>query len=693
MRTAGINQSINQVQEDLSALQYLYGKLWVLVRLHAFKVVLAGGVTAVVIATLDLTRPAEYTARALVRVGSTAVDDAVMQLRSQSTSVQAVLGRARGISAPPVILRAVKSEDLANLTYFQDPGPTLQDQLKAFAGIDTQSALTRARIAAYSSELRDLAMASGLSIEALRQINVAKRIEEGLIAAPAGTSNLVEVSFTAFDKDTAERITNAIVNAYFATETELEQRQLDEGVAQFTRQSDVLRVDLATLQSELLERRLTRASDGLRPERLRSSIARLTTEITAMDSAIRRDMASVNALASADTLSAFDIALTELGANSLRPLLDTAINEEGRLKAWNGDGVQNQSRAYQTLQVASQDFSRAKLLMIDDQRAILDELQAKLSANEAELSRIEGLMAEDAAFEADIRIMSDLLRQSEVRASALLSTSNLLDTKSTIVSVATAPFEPDARSKVMLLAKMLIAGGFVGGLVFLTALLRDHTYRFSFALEQDTDLPALFSLPRRFGNTSTSDRSISAFLKRLGIDKAAERPFCFILCSIGRPGERQLNRFSKTLERAATGRRCLVVECHTNKPPHGYSDVISGSEQTRHHLYFDPNATTTFEEKASAVARAASNSHDTVVFVLDQPTLLPPDCADLKFIDATVYVAEWGKTKRSHVRSLPEFSLMQGEGNTPQRAYALLLSVPKFICDFEQRFSRRALAQ
>lgn len=692
MRPSELNPAIGRLENDLSALQYLYTKLWLLMRLHGAKIVLFSGLAAATLLAFEIVKPPQYTASALVRVGSTAVDEAVLQLRSQSTNVQAVLGRARAISAPNVIRRAVEDDALSEIPQLLDPGAAPIDAMAALFGAERPGADQTNRIAENLAAIKADALERGMSIESAVEANVALVIEDGLRASPAGTSNLVEVSFTATDPLVAEHVVNAVVRAYFALETEIGQKQLERGVSLYGDQSDTLRAELSSLQRELQERRSARADDGLNPASLKSAIAVLTEEITQTETRIRRDEANLEALTSATSLTSTGIALDALGGQALRPLVEAAAARERRARLSGDAQPDDTSSEQRALDLAVAEFVAAKTAILEDSRQTIVDLRLDLNSSVAELSRMEGIMAEDAGLEADIRTTRDLLERAQSRAGALVSTSGLLDTQSTIVSAAVAPLTPDARSKVALLAKLIVLASFVGGLVFLLSLIRDRTYRFSGALAQDIAAPALRALPRRFVGAGLADRNMTAFLKRLGIDKTKDRPFCLLLCSVGKGKSKQIGAFSQTLETSNTGHRCLIVDCVGSERTEAGVECALSPEMTRTELRIDMNSPDDFKDKASMISRLASNTHDAVVFVLDTPQMLPADRTGLEFCDATVFVAEWGRTKRKDVRNLPDFPLLAEDDSAAGKHFALLLSVPRFIRDFETQFGQRHLA-
>ncbi|MEM9755038.1 MAG: hypothetical protein AAF914_03545 [Pseudomonadota bacterium] len=692
-----MTETLSRIREDAFALGYLYGKAWVLLRLNAGRLFLAFVIGAGLVALSAALQPPSYTARALVGVENTVVDEAVLQLRPGAVNVPAILTRVQAISSPAVIRRAIEDGGLAELSGLRDPGAGFAERFGfAFLGHDAEAAHA-ARLAAAEAALAEAAVALGQPIERVRSEDLVDRIADGLRVSPIGTSNMIEVSFTATDPDTAARVANAVVAAYFALEAERSSHQLAEGVALYETRSQALRATLETLRQELQDRRRDRALSGASPEGLRSVIGELTAEVGRVESMIRAEEERLEALTSATGLVAVALALDALDAEHLRPLVDAAISRDQRDRLAGRPAAPGMTPEHAVLDAAVAEFIAAKREIIETQRLHLARIVATLNDRLAELATIEATMAEDAGIEADIRVTSSLLENAQARADALYATSSLLGSRGIAMSDALPPLRPDGSSLAIFAVTAALAGIAAAGAVLILTLAMDGNYRFSAALEADTHLPALTSLPRRLRRHHTGfERKVYGLLRQLGLDHAVERPFCLMICSLGQVRARDMDRLSAAIARPKRRNRLLAVRCMERAGAHEDVSDILHPDQSEIVLPIIPGDAADFHEKARRIVHAASNTHDAVVFVLEHPDLVPPDGAARGLCDAFVFIAQWGRTRRRDVRALCEFTRAPADAAANANrspSLALLVSVPDFVRDFEVRYrAARAVA-
>ncbi|WP_306142844.1 hypothetical protein [Roseibium sp. MMSF_3412] len=699
--------AVSRLRSDSQALKLLVQKLVVHVRIHMAPIIVIAALVFVAVALVQKLQPPEYPAQALLRVGDTAVDEAVLKLRPGAQNVQAVLTQARAISAPAVILGAIRDADLSNDAQLIDPGPSLKDLVSIRLLGEDGTSIAQKRIDEQKAAIETQAAELGESRARVREQHILDQIQKKLRVAPYGTSSIVEVSYTSLDPQTAARVVNAVVASYFRQQAEAGQKKLDSAIALYDKRAIDLRERLQALRKSLEEKRGERASQGLSTEALKTVASSLIADIGRTETRVRKDRAALEELSTAEELAAISMALKDLDGAYLQNLVDLAVTQEQRASFTVSGTSATVSREREALDAAIQTFVAAKRRQLTAMERNVARAKINLNHTLSEISRVEAAIAEDALLEEDIRIAGELFESTTSRADELRATAALFGDQFSLVSAAEPVLDGESVGAASILLKSIASAVLAALALFALKMIFDGTYRFSKELEEDTkfrSLPALPANPDRPASLRGAlyNRLVASVLRLMDMPRSEERPSCLVICASGKVGGGLVQALGNSMADLQRGRGVTAVckpldrvDLRVSQPANDASTQDDVDDDATRELLFDPDDPEDFMSRARALIVNCSNTHDLVVFCFERPEDIPTALATENMCQAIVMLAEWGGTTRKSVRSVPELSLRglpdafapktRNDGKKPCSLYSMVVSAPDYICDFEKQ--------
>lgn len=638
-----------------------------------------------------------YQAKALVEVSGGSLDEVLASLRPTSIGLQAALTDAEAIQSPDVLRQVADQLQLANDRDFLDPGPGRLDAIFATIGRSDLVSSPEQRIAEVDAKLAEVAMTTGRSIDEVRDLTLVDKLAAGLSVAPAGQSNVVEISFLSRSPKLAAEVANAVASIYIAGQRERLQNRFHDARAWYADQIEGARKTILDLERERQGRTLDRTRDGISSEAAQAIIGTLTTEIAAVETEVVRERDRLATLTSAaesgDVLTL--TAAAELTGDdniiaSVRQIQEAfaadrpgvAADSQGRSLA---GGMEKLKRDVETY-VAG----RSKVLAYRE--AYLEKLRQQVNDQTTAVSELAVSESEDAVVETEAAVSRERLQTLTSRAAELASSAALASGQTELVSLATLPLAPSSRGLVYRLALAAVGAGFLAVATTLVISLLDGRIGDRARLAAETGLrpgPLLPALTRT-RTLNLARRQVTALVDEID-QMLGTRPVRLVSIYATEADPEALAAFAAFRDAFAErypARRVAMVRADSDETP---QEAAVRAAQ----LVDMPEAIVTGLGSARDAAMGAggrraglpldiggfSRSHDnalearrqdlTILCYAGMPAL-PAAAAAMKLSDAAVLLAPWRRLTVGDLRTMPELSAIGRAGN----AYASLYNAP-----------------
>lgn len=489
------------MDSDTQQIRKLVEELRVALRERLWLMLMVAAVVFLASATFVLVKPARYEATALIEIGGDPVGDApsAANLPAAVTS-QLVLGAARMIESTTTLKNAIDRGDLLEDAEFLDPGPGRLDYLLQRLGMADPAAARAERLAMVEDGVGARAAAFGIPEEEARRLLVLKRLADNISVTPAGQSNLVEIRYSAADRQVAAEVANLVADAFVERRRTQLQGRYERVQSIDQSELEQARTSILDLEKEIQRQRIDQARGGLTEDSVSEIIVSINAEIADVEREALREAERIAYLrsVSAGAEDHLVIAALDSGVESLEKQATTLNADRIALMPLLGrpslDGPQIQQqrarydRGVEALRQVVRDYAEARDGYVASRRIYLAKLREENDAQLRTLAGIKSASGEEAVLRAELDLGRTRYGAISGRVKDLGRSATLVAGQSEIAAAAIPPLDPAGQGKMI----ALITGGVAAGGAALAAglggMLLDRRLRSPAELSEQTGL-------------------------------------------------------------------------------------------------------------------------------------------------------------------------------------------------------------
>ena len=448
-----------------------------------------------------LGKPPHYQATALLEIGGdTSGDTPIANNLPTAVNAQLVLGAARMIESVTTLQGAIDRGHILGNADFLDPGPGRLNYLLQRLGLADPTAARADRLAAVETGLAAQAASLGIELDEARRLLALKRLADNVSVTPAGQSNLVEISYTAPDRQVSATMANLVADAFVEGRRDQLQGRYERVQSIDQGEVEQARTSILDLERRIQQQRIEQVQGGQSEDSVSEIIVSLNAEIASVEREVLQERERIGYLRNVSTSSDPELVIAALGSGVESLMVQATTLNVDRIALMpfaanaspDGPQVQQQLARYKrgvtALRQATRDYANAREGYVASRQSYLAKLRDENEAQLRALAGIEAAAGEEAVLRAELDLGRTRYGAISDRVKDLGRAAALVAGQSEIAATAVPPIDPAGPSKVIALAAAGVVASGAALAAGLGAMLIDRRLRTPADLSEQTGL-------------------------------------------------------------------------------------------------------------------------------------------------------------------------------------------------------------